>query len=96
MSLSKRGANVNASARVTVVNGLGNPVSGVTVSGQWSGLTNDSDTGTTDTSGQVTVSSNTVKNPSGVFTFTVGSVAKSGFAYNPSANVETSDSISAP
>jgi len=98
MSLKKTGPNVNAVATVTVVNGAGVPVAGATVSGRWSGRTSDSDVGTTDTLGRVTLQSNKVKNPpSGTtFNFTVTNVVKSGWTYNSDDNAETTDSISIP
>jgi subtilisin family serine protease len=83
MALKKAGPNVNAVATITVVDGAGIPVAGATVSGQWSGLTSDSDVGTTDTSGGITLQSNKIKNPVGTFTFTVDSVVKSGWTYIP-------------
>ena len=94
MSLQTRGANVNAVATVTIVDADGNPVEGATVYGQWSGLTSDSDSGVTDASGKVALSSDRVRNVRGTFTFTVTDVTKDGWAYDPSANVERSDSIS--
>ena len=87
MSLKKTGANVNAFATVTIVDANGAPVSGATVSGKWSGATPDTDTGVTDSSGQVKLKSNRVrKPPSGTtFTFTVDNVEKDGWTYVPSA-----------
>ena len=84
-----------ATATVTVVDTQNNTVEGAQVSGQWSGATNDSDSGTTDPSGKVTFASNSVGSaPNGTtFTFTVNDVTKSGWTYNQAANIETSDSI---
>lgn len=82
-----------ATALVTVVDQDGNPVTGATVSGHWSGLTADLDTGVTDTLGQVALISDTVLNAAGTFTFTVDDVTLEGYTYDPAANVETSDSI---
>jgi len=95
MSLKEAGPNVNAIAVVTIVDASGAPVSGATVYGHWSGATSDSDSGITDDNGQVTFKSDRVKNPSPgtAFTFTVDNVAKEGWTYDESANVETSDSI---
>ena len=74
------------------------PVEGATVSGIWSDATTDSDTGITDASGKVSMISDKVKNPaSGTkFTFTVDNVIKDGWTYDPTANVETSNSITVP
>ena len=96
MSLKEAGPNVNAIATVTIVDALGNPVSGATVSGHWSGATTDTDSGVTDSSGQVKLKSNRLRNPTSgetTFTFTVGNVTKDGWTYDPRANVETSDFI---
>lgn len=92
--ISYKGRNIFtiAIATVTIVDAGGLPVSGASVSGHWSGLTNDIDSGTTIT-GQVALNSNSVKNAAGTFTFTVDSVTKAGWTYNPGANTETSDSI---
>ena len=90
-----RNTFVWAIAAVTIVDGSGSPVEGATVSGHWENATTDSDTGTTDANGQVSLQSDQVKTPpSGTtFTFVVDSVAKDGWTYDSSANVETSDSI---
>ncbi|MFC2071989.1 S8 family serine peptidase [Chloroflexota bacterium] len=95
MLLRTRGRNVNTVATVTIVNADGNPVEGATVYGQWSGLTSDSDSGVTDASGKVALSSDTVRN-SGTFTFTVTDVTKGEWMYDSDANVETSDWINYP
>lgn len=100
MSVTTRtaGRNIFTSgiATVTVVDANGVPVEGVTVYGQWSGLTSDSDSGITDASGEVALTSDRVKNGSGIFTFTIDNLEKSGWEYNPSSNEETSNSITAP
>jgi hypothetical protein len=84
-----------ATATVTIVNSTGTPVGSATVSGHWSGLTSDKDTGTTDAGGRVTVKSNQVRNrATGTFTFTVDNVTYGALVYNPADNVRTSNSIS--
>jgi len=93
MSLKKAGPNVEAIATVTVMDGSGKPVGGATVSGRWSGLTSDSDSGITGENGTVSLHSNKVKNASGTFTFTVDNITKDGWTYDPDANEETSGSI---
>ncbi|MFH0897849.1 MAG: hypothetical protein V1850_07400 [Candidatus Bathyarchaeota archaeon] len=84
-----------ATASVTIVDANGNPVGVVTVYGHWQGATIDSDSGTTNNSGQVTLSSDSVKNPPSntTFTFVVDNVVLSGWIYDSLANVETKDSI---
>jgi subtilisin len=96
MSVLTSGRQKSARATVTIVDAGGQPVEGAAVSGRWSGLTTDSDTGTTATNGQVALQSNKTKLASGTFTFTVTGVSKSGWTYDSAANVETSDSISIP
>ena len=94
MSVQTQGPNKYAVAKVTIVNSSNNPVLGATVSGHWSGLTSDSDSGVTDSNGQVSLSSNKVsKSVSGTFTFCVDNVTLTGGTYDPNANVETCDSI---
>jgi len=96
MSLKIAGINVNAIAKVTIVDASDNPVGGAIVSGSWSEATSDKDSGVTGTYGEVSLQSNKVKNPSGIitFTFTVDDVIKDG--YTPLINVEMSDSITFP
>lgn len=98
MALKTSGINTSATATVTVVDASAKVVADATVSGHWSGATTDADTGTTNRTGKVRLSSNKVtKAPSGTtFTFTVDNVSASGFTYDPAANVETSDSIVKP
>ena len=92
MSLKEAGPNVNAIATVTIVDGLGTPVSGATVSGQWSGATNDTDSGTTDESGQVVLQSDKLRgpDPGTTYTFTIddapNGVTKAGWTYDETAN----------
>jgi len=96
MSLKVAGPNVNAIATVTIVDVLGNPVSGATVSGHWSGATTDTDSGVTDSSGQVKLKSNRLNNSipgKTTFTFTIGDVTKDVWTYDSSANIETNDFI---
>ncbi len=72
-----------------------NNVSGATVTGNWSGATTGSSSGSTGADGKVTLESKSIKG-GGTFTFTVTNVSATGYTYNPSMNVETSDSITAP
>lgn len=81
-----------ATASVKVTNGSGQPVSGATVKGAWSGLTSRALSATTNTSGVAVFNSASTRNR-GTFTFTVTGVTKSGITYNSSLNVETTDSI---
>ncbi|WP_440953231.1 S8 family serine peptidase [Methanococcoides sp. FTZ1] len=73
-----------ATATVIVVNEAGSPVPDATVSGTWSELTSDSDTGITGADGIVTLRSDSVKNPGsgGTFNFTVTGVACDGWFWD--------------
>jgi PKD repeat protein len=93
MSLSVKGVNRAAGALVSIINEDGSPVANATVSGQWSGLTSGTVSGTTGSGGTVMLTSANSKSD-GVFTFTVTNVSASNHAYNSSFNVETSDSVS--
>ncbi|MFC1968443.1 S8 family serine peptidase [Chloroflexota bacterium] len=100
MSIESRAAGRNifasASAEVTIEDANGIPVEGMVVYGQWSELTGDSDSGITDTNGKVVLTSDRMKNSSGIFVFTVVNITKEGWTYDPEANLETSDSITLP
>jgi PKD repeat protein len=93
----KKNTFVWAVATVTIANASGSPVGGATVYGTWSDATTDSDSGMTDATGQVSLTSDSVKLKTEVtFTFTVNTVVKDGWTYNSSANIATSDNISVP
>jgi archaeal type IV pilus assembly protein PilA len=81
-------------AYVYIVDSSGNAVSGATVSVSWTIGSNNggTDSGTTDANGRATVASNHQTDGSRTYTVTVTGVAKSGWTYDSSANVETSDS----
>lgn len=79
MTLKQAGPNDNAIATITVFDNSDSPLEGATVSGTWSVLTNDSDTGVTDSTGTVIISSDKVRNETGLFTFTVESITKDGW-----------------
>ena len=102
MSTDSRSAGKNtfvwAVATVTIVDESDSPVEGALVSGHWSDATTDSDSGVTDASGQVSLKSDSVKNPSSVtiFTFTVDNVAKDGWTYDQKLNEVTDNSTSWP
>lgn len=84
-----------ATAVVTVVDGNGLQIDGVTVSGHWTGLTTDTDTSITGVDGKVSLTSDSTKKKTGVFTFNVDDLVKSGWTYD-SANSVTSGSVSIP
>jgi hypothetical protein len=98
LALRTSGTYKYATATMTVVNSAGNPVSGARVSGHWSGATSNSSSGSTNSSGQVTLTSNRVRRPpSGTtFTFSVDNIQLSGWTYDSASNVITSHSIKVP
>lgn len=98
VNLKYTGPQVRAQAAITIFDENGQPVPNATVSGVWSGSTSDSDSGSTDSNGQVTLESDRVRNPASgsQFTFTVTDVVLDGWIYDSASNIETSDSISIP
>ncbi|MGD8905239.1 MAG: subtilisin, partial [Anaerolineae bacterium] len=83
-------------AVVTIKDTDGNPVDGATVYGTWSGAYSGSASGVTGADGTVRFESGKVRQANAAFTFTVDNVEKSGYTYDSTRNVETSDSITAP
>jgi hypothetical protein len=83
-------------ATISIVSAGGAPVSSaaVTVAITVPGGVQSTVTRTTNAQGRVTFS--TPRRASGTYTFAVTAVTKTGFTYDPSANVETSDSIVVP
>ncbi len=92
MSLKTAGPNRNGIALMTVVDATGMPVEGATVSGHWSDLTDDMDSGLTNADGQVSFKSDKLRNTPGTFTFNVDDVVLSGWTYDSGTSV-TSGSI---
>jgi subtilisin family serine protease len=82
-----------ATATVKITDVAGDPISGATVSGKWSGATTDSDVGVTDATGQVTLQSNNVRNAKTgtTFTFTITAITKEGYTLDETS--EKSDYI---
>lgn len=93
MALQAGRRNTRASATVTLRDNQGQPVSGASVTGRWSGIVSGSATLATDALGRAVFNSPQVKKTSGTFTFTVESATLDGYSYTPALNVETSDSI---
>ncbi|MDT8781614.1 MAG: S8 family serine peptidase [Candidatus Bathyarchaeota archaeon] len=92
-----RFTSVLGTATVTIVDASGMAVSGVSVTGKWSGAADDTDSGITDSNGQVTFKSNSVRTTTSLtFTLTVENVALSGWTYEPNSNDITSNSITIP
>ena len=82
-----------ATAVVIVKDSKGEPVEGVTVSGHWTGLTNGTDNGITDASGEVSLTSDSTKK-AGTFTFIIDNLVKDGWVYTWS--VDDTGSVAVP
>jgi hypothetical protein len=98
LSMSSRahgGNRYSALVTIEVVDQTGAAVVGATVSVNWSGATSASGSAVTDATGSAVVESARVKR-GGTFVATIGNVSASGFSYNASLDVESSDSITAP
>ena len=96
MSYTKRGPGYIAHATVTIVDDNNAPVEDATVYGTWTGAYTGDVSDATDATGQVTLDSGKVRN-GGTFNFTVTKVTKLVYwIYNPTKNVETSDTITCP
>ena len=80
-------------ALIGIVDTNGNPVTGATVNGHWTGSATDTDTVTTDENGIATARTDRTRDTTGTFTFTVDNVFKDDWTYDPDANAERSDSI---
>jgi hypothetical protein len=95
MALVTQGGMTGATATVLITDSNGNPVANATVRGQWSGVTNDSDSAVTGSDGKVTIQSDRRPNTSssGTYTFTVTNVTHSTLVYDSTENVMTSNSI---
>ncbi|MDH3890241.1 MAG: PKD domain-containing protein [candidate division Zixibacteria bacterium] len=86
-----KGNRYNGQATVTILNQSGQPVGGASVTGDFSGPSSDTQGGTTDGSGSVTLTSQRIKSPVGNWCFTVTGVSLGSNVYDPSQNVESSD-----
>jgi PKD repeat protein len=89
-TVSSKGTS--ATAVVTVRDGTGAVKSNATVSGAWTGLTTATTNVKTNSRGNATFKSATTKN-NGTFFFRVNNITLSGFTYDATKNVETTDSI---
>ena len=96
MSPKTAGPNRSAIAVVTIKDTDGNLVGGATVYGTWSGDYSGSASDVTGTDGTVSFESRKVRQANATFTFTVDNVEKTGYTYDATLNVETSDSITVP
>ena len=88
-------ALVQVTVIVSILDSSDSAVTEATVSGSWSGAYNRSVSGTTNNQGNFTFNTGWFFG-GGTFTFTVNDVTKEEWIYDSSANIETSDSITAP
>ena len=93
LTLSGNKRNTVAVATVAIRDGDGNPVAGAQVDGRWSGVVSGSGSVLTDTAGIATFRSSRTRS-NGTFTLEVTGVALSGYVYDATDNLETSDSVS--
>jgi hypothetical protein len=84
----------DAIVTITVHDAGGNPVSGASVNGSWS--SGGSSAATTDINGQCTVSKTKIKPSVASTTFTVSSVSRVGYIYEPDRNVAGSIAVFSP
>ncbi|MGJ8692740.1 MAG: glycosyl hydrolase [Thalassotalea sp.] len=90
LSISVKGKRSTGIANIIIVDTNNIPVAGATVEGTWSA--GGATSAVTGADGSVTLKSAAV-NGSGVFTFTVTNVSHATIAYDPTLNLETSESI---
>lgn len=93
MSIVEARGGLVAQAVVTIVDQAGNPRAGATVTGDWTGPKSSTSYGTTGSDGKTTLISLKAKDTF-TYTLTVRAVSSSGYTYDASSNVETSDSVS--
>ncbi len=88
---SVKGNRWSATVTITALDQNNAPVSGVVVSGSWSGAKTGTASCTTGTNGACSVTASNMTRSS--VTFTVTNLAKSGYTYNPGANTVTSITV---
>jgi beta-lactamase superfamily II metal-dependent hydrolase len=87
-NISSGGGRWNGRATITVHDQNHTPVSGVTVTGNWSGtVVQNGVTGVTSGSGVVVIDSQKKKNATGLFCFDVTGLTSSGYTYDFAADV---------
>ena len=84
-----KSGNANASGTIKVVDDGGLPVAGASVAAIWSGAVSGSVSANTDSKGLVTFNSPATK-AAGCFTLAVSDVTKSGYLYNSTTSVQSS------
>ncbi len=94
MSTATVSRRTTATATVSVVDALRVPQAGATVTVSWSGSVTGTTTGVTLPDGSVALVSPSTSAKRATFTVTVTSIERAGSVYDPSVNVETTDTIS--
>ena len=92
-TITKQGRRYESTGVVTVWDTDNSPVANATVSISWGGVVSGSDSGVTNSSGQVTFTSSRNRS-TGLFTIPVNNVTHATLNYNSSLNNETTDSQS--
>jgi C1A family cysteine protease/PKD repeat protein len=95
MTGKRAGSNRFATAVITIHDTDGNPVSGATAYGTWSGDYAATVNGVTGVDGTVSFTSSNVKLANATFTFTVNNVVLAGYVFDPNQG-ETSATIVVP
>lgn len=88
--LNLNGNRSQAEAKIAIYDSSNQPVSGATVAGNFTGPSSSSESGTTNTNGEVTFSTRALKNPVGVWCFEVTDINLTGATYDVNANEKTS------
>jgi hypothetical protein len=91
---TSQGKSWTAEVTITVADQNGATVAGATTSGAWS--TGSSSTCTTDQAGRCTVRLERLRSNTASVSYTISSLAASGFTYDPTANATASVTVSRP
>lgn len=92
LAIALTAARNQATAKVLVLNGLGQPVQSASVAGTWTGAITGTSKGLTDATGNVTLTSGT-STKTGTATFCVTGVTAAGLGYVSSANAASCVSV---
>jgi PKD repeat protein len=89
----QKNGSARATALVSVRDSNGNLIPGATVTGTWSGIVAGNGSALSGSNGAASFTSPQTRAAAGTFIFTVTGVTLAGYAYAPSTNTETTDSI---
>ncbi len=93
LTLTTSGSLSSGKAVVRVTTPEGVAVSGVSVTGAWSGMVSGTSMGTTDASGNAVLLSKRFKKTSGTLVFSVTKLSKAGYSYDPGKNIVTTATL---